>query len=65
MTRTAAEVKEIASGIVGKMVADVMYEFPKIKSAIDKADADAWRSFLDELTDAVEDILLNKFGSSG
>ena len=65
MLRSAAEVKEIASGVVGKMVADVMYEFPKIKAAIDKTDVDSWRSFLDELSDAVEDILLNKFGSSG
>lgn len=64
MLRTQAEIKEIAAGIVNRMVADIIYEFPTVRKTVDKLKVEQWRECLDRFTDEIEEWLLDKFGSA-
>jgi hypothetical protein len=64
MTRTKAEIKEIAAGIVNMMVADILFEYPAVRKAVDKIPKEPWCEAVNQLTESVEKALLNKFGCS-
>lgn len=64
MLRTKAEIKGIAKGILNGMFADLLAEFEKVDKAWMKSGATDKLEFLERQEEMVEEILLNKFGSS-
>jgi hypothetical protein len=64
MTRTNAEIREIAAGIVFTVVANTLSKYPAVRKAVDKIDKEQWRETVDQLAESVEEIILNKFGCS-
>lgn len=64
MTRTAAEVDELAKLLVNKVVADVLFEFAAVRAAVDKLPPRKWLDALDEQYAEVADVLKAKFGAS-
>lgn len=64
MMRPAAEVRDIANGLVSKIVADMIFEFPKLRAAIDRLPKTEWADLLTELGNSAEQTLLTKFGAT-
>lgn len=64
MKLTKAEMKALAAAIVNGLVADVLSEFPTITKAVDRLNRKEWATALDDYTERIESILLDKFDSS-
>lgn len=58
------DLKQLATNIVSMLIADMTFEFPKVRATVLKSDVKQWNAFTDEKVEQVQEILLNKFGSS-
>lgn len=64
MTKTQAEVKKVAEGIVHLIVAEIMTSFDTVQKAIHKTNKTAWQSLLSELVEDTDQILLDNFSAT-
>lgn len=64
MTLTHSQIKEVAAGIVNRLLADVLFENAGVRKAVDKISPKNWQESVDEFIEETADILMTKFGVS-
>lgn len=64
MLRSRDEIKTLARNLVNGVLAEMMAAFPGLSNAVNKLPTSEWLEFIDERTDEMETVLLNKFSSA-